>query len=126
MVGDVRRLGSQWRAVGGAPVRRIGATWRCPPAMNVTEEFTLVQRSDRRSPRHLGVHARRGYGAYGGAPTWPRTTSRQSALRRSRGKFNLLNGFQTRFILNFETKLHLSPNSKDADQVSLFKIHKGR
>jgi hypothetical protein len=31
-----------------------------------------------------------------------------------------------RFILNFETKLHLSPKSKDAGQVSLFKIHKGR
>jgi hypothetical protein len=126
MVGDVRSLGDQWRDVGGAPVRRIGATWRCPLAMDVTGEFTPVQHNNRRSPRRLGVRARRGYGAYGGAPTWPRATSRQSALRRSRGKFNLLNGFQMRFILNFETKLHLSPKSKDAGQVSLFKIHKGR
>jgi hypothetical protein len=126
MVGDVRRLGGQWRAVGGVPVRRIGATWRCPLATDVTVEFTPAQRSDRRSPRCLGVRARRGYGAYGGAPTWPRATSRQSALRRSQGKFSLLNGFQTRLILNFETKLYLSPNSKDVDQVSLFKIHKGR
>jgi hypothetical protein len=126
MVGNVRRLGGQWRAVGGAPVRWIGATWRHPLATDVTGEFTPTQRSDRRSPRCLGVSVRRGYDTYRGAPTWPRATSRQSALRRSHGKFNLLNGFQTRFTLNFETKLYLSPNSKDAVQVSLFKIHKGR
>jgi hypothetical protein len=76
MVGDVRRLGGQWHAVGGAPVRLIGATWRCLLATDVTGEFTLAQRSDRRSPQRLGVRARCGYGAYGGAPTWSRATSR--------------------------------------------------
>jgi hypothetical protein len=40
-----------------------------------------AQRSDQRSLRHLGVRARRGYGAYGEWPTWPRTTSRRSASR---------------------------------------------
>jgi hypothetical protein len=124
MVGDVCRLGGQWRAVGGAPVRWIGATWRRPLATDITGEFTPAQRSDRRSPRRLGVPARRGYGVYSGEPTWPRATSRQSTLRCYQGNFNLLNGFQTRFTLNFETKLYLSPNSKDVDEVSLFKIHK--
>jgi hypothetical protein len=44
MVGDVRRLDGQWRAMSGAPVRRIGATWHCPLATDVTGEFTPAQR----------------------------------------------------------------------------------
>jgi hypothetical protein len=62
MVGDVRRLGGQWCAVGGAPVRWIGATWRRPLATDVTGEFTPAQRSDLWSPRRLSVRALRGYG----------------------------------------------------------------
>jgi hypothetical protein len=84
MAGDVRRPGGQWRAVGGASVRWIGATWHGPLATIVTGESTPTQRSDRWSLRRLGVRARRGYGTYGGAPTWPRATSRQSALWRSK------------------------------------------
>jgi hypothetical protein len=75
MAGDVRRPGGQRRAVGGLPVRRIGATWRHPLATDVTGESTPAQRSDRQSLRCLGMRAQRGYGAYGGTPTWPRATS---------------------------------------------------
>jgi hypothetical protein len=64
--------------------RWIGATWHGPLATGVTGEFPPSQRSDRWSLRRLGVRARRGYDTYGGVPTWPRATSRQSALRRSK------------------------------------------
>jgi hypothetical protein len=84
MAGNVRRPDGQWRTVRGAPVRWIGATWRGPLATNIMGEFTPTQRSYRWSLRCLGVRARRGYGTYGGAPTWPHTTSQQSALRRSK------------------------------------------
>jgi hypothetical protein len=83
--------------------RWIGATWRGPLATGVTGELPLSQRSDRWSLRHLGVRARRGYGTYGGLPTWPRATSRQSALRCSRAFSIRWYSFQTRFSLNFET-----------------------
>jgi hypothetical protein len=126
MASDVRRPGSQWRAAGSAPVRWIGTTWHGPLSTIVMGESTPMQRSDRWSLWCLGVRTRRGYSTYGGAPTWPRVTSRQSALRRSKAISICRTGFQTRFSLNFETKLHPSPNSKDADQVSLFKIYKGR
>jgi hypothetical protein len=56
--------------------RWIDATWRGPLAMDGTGELPPAQRNDQRSLRRLGVHAQRGYGAYGGLPTWPRTTSR--------------------------------------------------
>jgi hypothetical protein len=62
----------------------IGATWHGPLATAVTGEFPPSQRSDRWSLRRLGVRARRGYGTYGGVPTWLSTTSRQSALRHSK------------------------------------------
>jgi hypothetical protein len=89
----VERLGHGRRR---APLRRpmachgrcagrwINATWRDPLATDGTGELPPAQRSDRRSLWRLRVRARRGYGAYGGLPTWPRTTSRQSASRRSR------------------------------------------
>jgi hypothetical protein len=76
MAGDVRHPGGKWRAAGGAPVRWIGATWHSPLATIVTGESTPTQRSDRWSLWRLGVRARRGYDTYGGAPTWPRATSR--------------------------------------------------
>jgi hypothetical protein len=76
MAGDMGRPGGQWRTAGGASVRWIGATWHGPLATNVTEQFTPTQHSDRWSLRRLSVHARRGYGTYGGAPMWPRATSR--------------------------------------------------
>jgi hypothetical protein len=84
MAGDVRRSGGQWRATGGAPGWWIGATWHGPLATGVTGEFPPSLRSDRWSLRRLGVHSWCGYGTYGGVPTWPRATSRQSALRRSK------------------------------------------
>jgi hypothetical protein len=56
-------------------------------------ELPSSQRSDRWSLRRLGVRARCGYGAYDGLPMWPRSTSRQSALRRSRENFNSLTQF---------------------------------
>jgi hypothetical protein len=84
MADDVRRSGGQLRTTGGAPGRWIGATWHGPLATGVTGEFPPSQRSDRWSLRRLGVRARRGYGTYGGVPTWLRATSRQSAPRRSK------------------------------------------
>jgi hypothetical protein len=57
-----------------------------PLAMNITGELAPSQRSDQWSLRRHGVRARRGYDTYGGAPTWPRVTSRQSAPQRSRAK----------------------------------------
>jgi hypothetical protein len=107
--------------------RRVWPRHLAPPAaVNVTHRSPPAQRSDHWTFRHLGVCARRGYGAYDGAPTWPRATSRAERASAFQGKFSLLNKFQTRFSLNFETKLYLSSNSKDVDQVSLFKIYKGR
>jgi hypothetical protein len=80
----VERLGHGQRR---APLRRpmarhgrcagrwISATWRGPLATDGTGESPPALRSDQLSLRCLGVHARRRYGAYGGWPTWPRTTS---------------------------------------------------
>jgi hypothetical protein len=48
----------------------IYATWRGPLATDGTGVLPPAQRSDQRSFWHLGVRARRGYGAYGGLPTW--------------------------------------------------------
>jgi hypothetical protein len=84
MAGDVRRPGSQWRAVGGAPVRWIGSNWCRPLATDVTGESTLAQRSDRRSLRCLGVSAQHGYGAYAALRRGRVQRRRQSALRRSK------------------------------------------
>jgi hypothetical protein len=64
--------------------RWIGATWRGPLATGVMGKLPLSQRSDRWSLRCLGVRAQHRYGAYGGLPTWPRATSWQSALWRSK------------------------------------------
>jgi hypothetical protein len=64
--------------------RWIGATWHGPLATGVMGKFPPSQRSNRWLLRCLSVRARRGYGTYGGMPTWPRATSRQSALRRSK------------------------------------------
>jgi hypothetical protein len=58
------------------------------------------------------VRARRGYGTYGGWPTWPRTTSRPSASRRSRCICVSLSRFQNSFSLNFHTKVHLLSEAK--------------
>jgi hypothetical protein len=82
-----RRCASRRRPMarhGRCAGRWISATWRSPLATAVTGELPPSQHSDRWSLRCLGVHARRGYGAYGGLPTWPHAMSRQSALRRSR------------------------------------------
>jgi hypothetical protein len=64
--------------------RWIGATWHGPLATGVTGRFPPSQCSDWWSLCCLGVRTRRGYGMFGGVPTWPRATSRQSALRRSK------------------------------------------
>jgi hypothetical protein len=61
--------------------RWIYATWRGPLATDGTGVLPPAQRSDQRSLRRLGVRTRRGYSAYGGLPTWPRTTSRRGASR---------------------------------------------
>jgi hypothetical protein len=60
------------------------ATWRPPAAVDVTQGSTPTQRSDPWAFWPLCMRARCGYGAYGGVQMWPRTTSRQSALRRSK------------------------------------------
>jgi hypothetical protein len=55
--------------------------------------------------------------------------ARDVALERApafQGDFNLLDRFSNTIFFTFETKVHLAQNSKDADQVSLFKICKGR
>jgi hypothetical protein len=86
----VERLGHGRRRVplrrpmarhGRCAGRWISATWRGPLATDGTGESPPALRNDRRSLRCLGVRARRGYGSYGGWPTWPRTTSWQSASR---------------------------------------------
>jgi hypothetical protein len=64
---------------GRCVYRWISATWHDPLATGSTGESPPALRSDQRSLRCLGVCARRAYGAYGGLPTWPRTTSRRSA-----------------------------------------------
>jgi hypothetical protein len=55
-----------------------------PLATDGTSECSPALRSDQRSNRRLGVRTRSGYGAYGGWPTWPRTTSRPNASQRFR------------------------------------------
>jgi hypothetical protein len=85
---DGRRRGPLRRSMvhhGRCAGRWIDATWRGPLATDGTGELPPAQRSDQRSLRRLGVHARCGYGAYGGLPTWPCTTSRLGASRHSRG-----------------------------------------
>jgi hypothetical protein len=78
-----------------------------PLATNGTGEPLSALRSDQWSLWRLGVRIRRGYGTYSGWPTWPRTTSRPSASRRSRCICVSLSRFQNSFSLNFQTKLHL-------------------
>jgi hypothetical protein len=68
--------GGQWRAAGGAPASVASPLGTIPAAVDVMHRSTPAQRKDRWAFRHLGVRARRGYGAYGAASTWPRTTSR--------------------------------------------------
>jgi hypothetical protein len=82
-----RRRAPLWRPMARHRLcadRWIDATWRGPLATDDTGELPPAQCSDRWSLRRLGVCAQRGYGTYGGLPTWPRTTSRQGASRRSR------------------------------------------
>jgi hypothetical protein len=78
---------------GRCAVRWIYATWRGPLATDGTVVPPPAQRSDQWSLRRLGVCSRRGYGAYGGWPTWPRTTSRWGTSRAFPGVFNLLKQF---------------------------------
>jgi hypothetical protein len=70
-------------------------------AVNVTHGSTPVQRSDRWTFRHLGVRARCEYGAYGGAPTWPRATPRAERAPAFQGKFSLLNRFSNAIFFKF-------------------------
>jgi hypothetical protein len=105
--------------------RWIDATWRGPLATDGTGELPPAQRSDQRSLWCLGVRARRGYDAYGGLPTWLRTTSRQGASRRSRAFAIRWCCFQIKISLDFQTKVHLEIYSKVEDQGSLFNICKG-
>jgi hypothetical protein len=67
------RPGLAYKRTGG----RLGVGATCPLATD----------------GRLDVRTRRGYGAYGGWPTWPHTTSRQSAPRAFPGVFNLLKQF---------------------------------
>jgi hypothetical protein len=105
--------------------RWIDANWRGPIATDGTGELPQAQRSDQWSLRRLDVHARRGYGAYGGLPTWPRTTSRQSASRHSRAFVIHWCCFQIKFSLDFQTKVHVTIYSKVEDHTSLYNFHKG-
>jgi hypothetical protein len=73
---------------GQCAVRWIYATRRGPLATDGTSVLPPAQRSDQRSLRRLGVRARRGYGAYGGLPTWPRTTSRRGASQSFPGVYS--------------------------------------
>jgi hypothetical protein len=81
---DGRRRASLRRPMarhGRCAGRWIYATWRGPLATDGTGVLPPAQCSDQRTLQRLGVHARRGYGAYGRLPTWPRTTSRRGASR---------------------------------------------
>jgi uncharacterized protein YfaQ (DUF2300 family) len=62
---------------------------------------TPAQRKDRWTLRHLGVLARRGYGAYGGAPTWPRTTSRLERALAFASKNSSLSRFSNSIFSTF-------------------------
>jgi hypothetical protein len=99
MAGDVRRSGGQWRATSGAPA---GGS-----APSGAAHLPRTARVSSRWLRHLGVRVRHGYGAYGGWPMWPCTTSRQSVSRRSQCFCISLSSFQNSFSLNFQTKVHL-------------------
>jgi hypothetical protein len=59
--------GGQWRVAGGASASVASPHGTLPIVVNVTHRSTPAQRSDRWTFRPLGVRARRGYGAYGGA-----------------------------------------------------------
>jgi hypothetical protein len=81
--------------------RWISATWRGQLATGGKGEPLPTQRSDRWSLRRLGVRARRGYGTYGGLPTWLCTTSRLRVSRAFSGVFNLLKQFSNWFFSEF-------------------------
>jgi hypothetical protein len=67
LLSDVR-LPRRPMARGGRRAGECGlATWHPPTAVNVTHRSTPAQCSDRWTFRPLGVCARRGYDAYGGA-----------------------------------------------------------
>jgi hypothetical protein len=103
----------------------IDTTWRGPLATDGTGELPPAQRSDQQSLRRLGVRAQRGYGAYGILPTWPHTTSRQGASRRSRAFAIRCCCFQIKISPDFQTKVHLTIYSKVEDHTSLYNFHKG-
>jgi hypothetical protein len=86
-----RRRAPLWRPMarhGQCAGRWIYKTWRGPLATDGTGVLPPAQRSDQLSLRHLGMRARRGYGAYGGLPTWPRTTSRRGASQSFPGVYS--------------------------------------
>jgi hypothetical protein len=60
-----------------------------------------MQRKDRWTFLHLGVRARRGYGAYGIAPTWPRTPSRLEHAPAFASQISLLSRFSNLIFSTF-------------------------
>jgi hypothetical protein len=64
-----------------------------PAAMDVMHSSPPAKRMDRWTFRHLVVRAQRGYGTYGGAPTWPCTMSRLGCAPTFASKNNLLSRF---------------------------------
>jgi hypothetical protein len=62
---------------------------------------TLAERKDRWTFRHLGVRNRRGYGVYGDAPTWSRTTSRWERTPAFASQNSLLSRFSNLFFSTF-------------------------
>jgi hypothetical protein len=101
MLGDVRSP-RRPMARGGRCAGECGpATWHPPVVVNVTHRSTPEQRSDSWTFCLLDVCARRGYGAYGGAPTWPRATSRAERALAFQGKISLLNKFSNAIFFKF-------------------------
>jgi hypothetical protein len=124
VVGDVQRLGGQWRmavcppaCVRGSRVTGLGLHARVMgPRCTVAATWAL----DRWSLRRLGVRTWPGYSE----PTWRargRRCAREHRLRQTVSFNHLCTGFSP----IFETEVVQTLNTKVARQVTLYKNAKG-
>jgi hypothetical protein len=101
MFGDVRLPRRTMACGGGVPASAASPLGTIPAAMDVMHSSPPAQCMDRWTFRHLGVSARRGYGMYGGALTWLRTTSRLECAPAFVSKNNLLSRFSKLIFSTF-------------------------
>jgi hypothetical protein len=93
-------------AHGGSPASECAqAAWHRPKpltrVMNLRCTVAAARSSDRGVSQHLGVHARCGYDAYGGALTWPHTTSRLERALAFASKNSSLSRFSNSIFSTF-------------------------